>query len=157
MLKSIESVVDGARRFGMKMNKKQETYLSWRQVLDRAGWDVDKQDAIKFNSGSETARHQHAKLATARVLKHNEYRIDTELTHPSRGEIDCVAIPTQADQKPFAVELEHSPTRDVVEDKLERYYNGTPFTEVFVLNLNDAPLNCIDLEMHIADELGLEV
>jgi len=126
-------------------------------VLDRAGWDVQKQDAIKFNSGSETARHQHAKLATARVLKHNQFRIDTEITHPSRGEIDCVAIPTQSDQKPFAVELEHSPTPDIVEDKLDRYYNGTPFTEVFVLNLNNAPVDCLELEEWIAEELGLEL
>jgi len=112
---------------------------------------------VKFNSGSETARHQHAKLATCRVLKHNDYRVDTEISKEGVGVADVGAIPTQDDQKPYIVELEHSPTTETVEGKLERYWRDEPWVECYVVNLNRAPLNCIDLEMHIADELGLDV
>lgn len=97
----------------------------------------------------------HAKLAAAVLLKTNGYRIDTEVEHPERGEVDVVAIPTQDDQKPFAVELEHSPTRETVKDKLSRYFDGTPFVECYVINLNRAPMDIVDLKEHIKTELGL--
>jgi len=135
--------------------KREKVYYDWLQSLSQAGWNADKTDSIKFNSGSETHLHMHAKLATAALLKANGYRIDTEVEHPERGEVDVVAIPTQDDQKPFAVELEHSPTQEVVEDKLSRYFEGTPFTEVFVINLNRAPMGIVELKEHIRSELGL--
>ena len=135
--------------------KRERVYYDWLQSLSQAGWNADKTDSIKFNSGSETHLHMHAKLATAALLKANGYRIDTEVEHPERGEVDVVAIPTQDDQKPFAVELEHSPTQEVVEDKLSRYFEGTPFTEVFVINLNRAPMEIVELKEHIRSELGL--
>ena len=135
--------------------KREKVYYDWLQSLSQAGWNADKTDSIKFNSGSETHLHMHAKLATAALLKANGYRIDTEVAHPERGEVDVVAIPTQDDQKPFAVELEHSPTQEVVEDKLSRYFEGTPFTEVFVINLNRAPMEIVELKEHIRSELGL--
>jgi len=138
-------------------DKRTRQEYDWRKELSQHGWNVRKRDAVSFNSGSETARHQHAKLATCRVLKHNDYRVDTEVTKQGAGDVDCAAIPTQDDQKPFVVELEHSPTTDTVASKLERYYENEPWVECYVLNLNNAPLNCIDLEMHIADELGLTV
>jgi len=135
--------------------KREKVYYDWLQSLSQAGWNADKTDSIKFNSGSETHLHMHAKLATAALLKANGYRIGTEVEHPERGEVDVVAIPTQDDQKPFAVELEHSPTKEVVEDKLSRYFKGTPFTEVFVINLNRAPMEIVELKEHIRSELGL--
>mgnify|MGYP006976229855 FL=1 len=135
--------------------KREKVYYDWLQSLSQAGWNADKTDSIKFNSGSETHLHMHAKLATAALLKANGYRIGTEVEHPERGEVDVVAIPTQDDQKPFAVELEHSPTQEVVEDKLSRYFEGTPFTEVFVINLNRAPMEIVALKEHIRSELGL--
>lgn len=135
--------------------KREKVYYDWLQSLSQAGWNADKTDSIKFNSGSETHLHMHAKLATAALLKANGYRIDTEVEHPERGEIDVVAIPTQDDQKPFAVELEHSPTQEVVEDKLSRYFEGTPFTEVFVINLTRTPMEIVELKEHIRSELGL--
>jgi hypothetical protein len=135
--------------------KREKVYYDWLQSLSQAGWNADKTDSIKFNSGSETHLHLHAKLSTSALLKANGYRIDTEVEHSERGEVDVVAIPTQDDQKPFAVELEHSPTQEVVEDKLSRYFEGTPFTEVFVINLNRAPMGIVELKEHIRSELGL--
>ena len=135
--------------------KREKVYYDWLQSLSQAGWNADKTDSIKFNSGSETHLHVHAKACVAHTLKDHGYRVDTEVEHPERGSIDIIAIPTQDDQKPFAVELEHSPTQEVVEDKLSRYFEGTPFTEVFVINLNRAPMEIVELKEHIRSELGL--
>jgi len=131
-------------------------YYDWLQSLSQAGWNADKTDSIKFNSGSETHLHMHAKLSTAALLRANGYRVSSEVQHEGdRGTVDIVAIPTQDDQKPFAVELEHSPTQEVVEDKLTRYFEGTPFVECYVINLNRAPMEIVELKEHIRSELGL--
>lgn len=141
------------------MSKSEKVYSDWLGELSRHGWECDWADSVKFNAGGagETAKHLHAKLATARVLKKNDYRISTEVEHAERGEIDVIAIPKNDDQKPFAVELETSPTEEVVNDKLERYYEGTPFAECWVLTVNEMPMDIMEMEQHIATELGLEI
>ena len=140
-------------------SKSEKVYYDWLGELSRPGWDIDREDHIKFNAGGagETAKHLHAKLACARVLKKNGYRTGSEVKHAERGEIDVCAVPTREDQKPFAVELETSPTQDVIDDKLERYYDGTPFTECWVINVSELPLNILEMEQQIATELGLEI
>ena len=138
-------------------SKSEKVYYDWLGELSRHGWNAEKADSVKFNSGSETAKHIHAKTAAARVLRLNGYRVSSECTHPERGEVDIVAIPKSEDQKPFAVELETSPTQDVIDDKLSRYYDGTPFTECWVINVSELPLNILEIEQQIADELGLEI
>jgi len=135
--------------------KREKVYYDWLQSLSQAGWNADKTDSIKFNSGSETHLHIHAKTCVCQTLKDHGYRVDTEVEHPERGEIDVVAIPTQDDQKPFVVELEHSPTKEVVKDKLSRYHDGTPFVECYVINLNRVPMEIVELKEHIRSELGL--
>jgi len=82
------------------MTKRQEQYLAWRKELDKCGWDVTKVDSVQFNSGSETLHHLLAKTATAYILKQNGYRVDSEVEHPERGEIDIIAIPCEKDAKP---------------------------------------------------------
>ena len=138
-------------------SKSEKVYYDWLGELSRHGWNAEKADSVKFNSGSETAKHIHAKTATARVLRLNGYRVSTEVVHPERGEIDCCAIPKSDDQRPFAVELETSPTQDVIDDKLDRYYSGTPFTECYVINVSELPLNILDMGEQIAEQLGLEI
>jgi hypothetical protein len=134
-------------------DKASRVYHDWKRSLNQAGWDVDRVDSIKFNYGSETAKHQHAKLAGAHILRDAGYRIDTEVTHPERGEIDLVAIPTKESQKPFAVEFETSPTPEVVDDKLTRYFDGTPFTECYIVNLNDVGTDVIEMRKDIQMQL----
>jgi len=134
-------------------NKADRVYFDWLQSLSQAGWDVDKADTIKFNSGSETGKHQHAKLATAHILRNAGYRIDTEVTHPERGEIDVVAIPTKDSQEPFAVELETAPTPETTQDKLERYYDGTPFVECYIVNLAKVGNDVIEMRADIQTQL----
>lgn len=136
--------------------KREKVYYDWLGELSRHGWECSKADSVRFNSGSETGKHFHAKAAAARVLRLNGYRVSSECTHPERGEIDIVAIPTSDDQKPFAVELETSPTQDVIDDKLDRYFEGTPFVECYVINVSKLPLNILEIKQEIADELGFE-
>jgi hypothetical protein len=139
------------------MNKSDKVYYESLKSLRNAGWNAKKEDAIRFNSGSETAKHVHAKTACARVLKKNGYRVGSEVKHAERGEVDVIGVPTDGDRKPIAAEVETSPTEDVIGDKLERYYEGTPFREVFVVNVSELPLNILDMEEQIAAELGMEV
>lgn len=141
------------------MNKRTKVYTDSLQTLKHSGWEVNKTDSIKFNDGgsNETSKHLHAKLAAGKVLKANDYRIDTEVIHPERGEIDIVAIPTQDNQKPFAVEVETSPTKEIVKDKLSRYVTNTPLVECYIINLNRVPIEILEMEQHIADELGLHL
>jgi hypothetical protein len=134
-------------------DKANRVYHSWLQSLSQAGWNADKVDSIKFNHGSETAKHQHAKVATAHILRNAGYRIDTEVTHPERGEIDVIAIPTKESQEPFAVELETSPTPETTQDKLERYYDGTPFVECYVVNLSKVGTDVIEMRKDIQMQL----
>jgi len=93
----------------------------------------------------------------ARVLKANDYRIDTEVEHPERGEIDIIAIPTQDDQKPFCVEVETSQKDDVVADKIDRYVHGTPFVECYIINTLFVPMDILEMTDYVADKLGLNI
>jgi len=138
-------------------NKKTSVYYDWLGELSKHGWNAEKADSVKFNSGSETSKHIHSKTCAAFVLRLNGYRVSTEVVHSERGEIDVVALPKRDDQKPFAVELETSPTDEVVQDKLDRYYSGTPFTECYVINVSELSTDIHEMREQIATELGLEI
>lgn len=124
------------------------THAEWedRQALQQAGWDITKPDSVQFNSGSETTSHRVCKLLAAGALKDRKYRIGSEVAHPDRGEIDVVGY-GHPERRPVAVECETNPTDGVIEDKLDRYYRGTPFREVFVLAVDAMPA-----EIAAADE-----
>jgi hypothetical protein len=135
-------------------DKAKQLEYSWRNELKRNGWDISKTDSIQFNSGSETTRHIVCKSLVGRYLKHEcNLRIDSEVTHPERGEIDIVAYGEES--PPFAVEVETNVTDDVTSDKLERYYEGTPLREVYILELLDMPTDWNEAYQWVAEELGL--
>lgn len=117
-------------------------YDEWypRRKLNESGWDVSKPDSVKFNSGSETCRHAVAKMIAAYYLKQEGYRISSEVRHPDRGEIDILAY---SPERVIAVELETSPTEDVIRDKVDRYVHG-PIQDCFVLNVGQMPENILD-------------
>ena len=120
------------------MNRRQKDEYDDRTALQRAGWSVEKTDSLKFNSGSETIHHQGVKLATCHVLHEQDYRIDTEVTHPEFGEIDVLAY--AGDGQPFAVECETNLTDDVKSDKLDRYvYSNDVIRDCLFLEVSDAP------------------
>jgi len=122
-----------------------------RKELSREGWEVAKQDSIKFNSGSETLAHADLKLVVSWYLKQQGYRIDTEV-EMSNGEVDVLAWTAE---DIIVVECESSPTQSVVSDKIARYVENEPPRECWVLNVNDAPQELHNRYKWVAEELGL--
>lgn len=123
-----------------------------RHKLRQAGWDVSKRDTIQFNSGSETYAHLALKAAAAYYLKQElGYRVDSEVQNPG-GEVDILAYGHQT-RNPIVVEVETSPTEEIINDKVERYITGQPVRDMFVLNPNDLskgalePLELVEAEL----------
>jgi len=119
------------------MNKRQHQEYTGRLELKDAGWDVHKRDAVAFNEGSESLRHAVAKLLVARELRDRGYRVDTEVHKGGAGEIDVIGYAT--DEAPVAVEVETNPEEGVIQDKLDRYYEGEPFRECWVIDPTEMP------------------
>ncbi|WLW38126.1 hypothetical protein [Halorubrum tailed virus BLv36] len=123
-----------------------------RKELEKSGWDVSKQDCVKFNSGSETLAHANLKLTVAWYLKQEcGYRIDTEVEMPE-GEVDVLAW---KGSDIIIVECETSPTQAVVSDKISRYVENQPPRECWVLNVNDAPEERSTCYKWVSEEIGL--
>jgi len=135
------------------MTKREHEESTHRRELQDAGWHVIKRDSVAFNSGSETAQHAVCKMLVAHYLKHEQgYRIDSEVEHEDRGEIDIVAYGV-SDEPAFAVECETSPTEDVIKDKVERYVYNTPMRDVFVLNVTEMPSEIMEAYAWVSDNL----
>jgi len=134
-------------------DKRRYDEFKHRRELQDSGWKVTQRDAVAFNSGSETARHAVCKMLVAHYLKHEQgFRVDSEVEHKDRGEIDIVAYGSSGEPA-FAVECEHSPTEDVVQDKLERYVENTPFRECFVLNVGEMPSEIMEAYSWVGEQL----
>lgn len=120
------------------MTKRTRLEYDGRVALQNAGWDITKTDSVAFNDGSETNRHFVAKAQVAFYLKANGWRIDSEVEHKERGDVaDIVAYGRE--DPPFVVEVESGITDDVREKKLQQFYRGEPFCEVFLLEVHDLP------------------
>lgn len=137
------------------MSKRTRTEYEQRKELQNAGWGVSKRDAVAFNSGSETPLHAHAKMSAAFILRENGYRVDSEVKHDTRGEIDILAYGHESRLSPIAVEVESNPFGEVVQDKLKRYVDGTPITEMYLINVSELPENISEMHDEIAAVLGL--
>lgn len=123
--------------------------ISTRKQLQAAGWDVQKQDSVKFNHGSETIDHLLCKLLTAYTLREQGYRVDTEVQMGS-GEVDVLAY---SGEDKFVVECETDPTTEVVSEKVGAYVRGEPVRECFVLPVDQMPLDMKAAQEWIAQEL----
>jgi len=115
-----------------------------RKELQSYGWDVQQRDAVAFNSGSETLKHAVAKLLVARVCKSADYRVDTEV-EMEHGEVDVLAYghPRRAN---IVVEVETNPQDNVIADKIERYIEGEPVRECFVIDPAEMPTDMLAAE-----------
>jgi len=123
-----------------------------RTVLENAGWQVEKQDAVKFNSGSETLPHASLKLITCWYLKQEcGYRVDTEVEMP-HGDVDVLAWDAN---DIIIVECETAPTDEVISDKIARYVDGQPPRECWVLNPNEMPEKTLEAYEWVSEEIGL--
>jgi Holliday junction resolvase-like predicted endonuclease len=119
------------------MNKRTHREYEHRKALRGAGWDVQQEDMVAFNSGSETLDHYRSKTLAAWVLKKEGYRVASEVTKDGVGEIDVIAYGTE--DPPIAVECETDISDDVVRDKLERYVQNEPYRDLFVVAVDHLP------------------
>lgn len=137
-------------RLRMTTKRTHDEFKSRREIQD-SGWKLEQTDKVEFNSGSETVKHVVGKSLVAKVLKDRGYRIDSEVEKDGVGEIDIVAY--GKDNDAFGVELETSPTEEVVSDKIERYCYGEIWRDVFVLNLNEMPVDMLEAKSWIENQL----
>jgi len=137
------------------MTKRDSTFYEHYHALENAGWNVQKENQVRFNSGAETNAHFIAKALSARVGQMHGYSVASEVVHPDYGEIDILLF-GNPERQTYAVETETSPTKDVVNDKVERYvYSTDVIDDLILINVSDLPLNRIDAEDWITGELGL--
>lgn len=129
--------------------------LSEYRELKDYGVEVEKRTNIRTNHGSETAAHIIAKALVTHIGTNNEYIVNGETPTPDGGAIDC-CMWGHPDRLSYAVELEHSPTQEVIDSKLDRYVENTPLDDMILINLNELPTHRLEMVQFIADELGLE-
>jgi len=119
-------------------NKRTSLEYQGRNELRHSGWQVTQQDNVAFNSGYESNQHWIAKAQVGYYLKRNGWRVDSEVEHNERGDVADI-VSYGRDDPPFVVETETEITDEVREKKLKQFYRGEPFSEVFILEVNDLP------------------
>lgn len=133
------------------MNSK--TAKAYRSLKD-SGADIQKANQIRFNSGSETSVHVVAKSLVGQIALQHGYRVSSEVEVPE-GEID-VCMWGHPKRLTYAVELEHSPTLERKQDKLNRYVRKVDAIDDMVLiNLNDLSMDILKMRDEIKREIGL--
>ena len=135
-------------------DKRQWDEYSQRRELNAAGWRIDQEDKVCFNSGSETNEHFICKAQVAHLLKCDGYRIDSEVSNKDEtAEADIVAY--GKGEPPFVVECETNITDEVTDKKLEQFYYNEPFCEVFLIEVQDMPVTRPEQLTWLAEELGV--
>jgi hypothetical protein len=133
------------------MEKKQ--WSEYRALKD-SGWQVQKQNQVRLNGGSESKEHLLAKSMVAHAGHEAGYRVSSEVSHPERGEIDVLLFGNDA-RISLAVECETNVQDDVVEDKVSRYVRGTPIDDIAVISLDSLSENIPEAYEEIKTVLGL--
>jgi len=136
------------------MDAESNAHVQWCNELKHHGWDVDFEDSIKANSGSEGRSHLVAKTLAFRYLKKQGYRVKTEVESRS-GTIDILAIAQTTDEHPIAIELENNLTDEVRDDKLQRYSYQQPIRDVLFVRVEELPTDIDKMEAQLATEIGL--
>ena len=131
------------------MNKRDRLLSNQLVALKENGWVVNQDDAVRFNSGSETLAHVFVKTVTAKVLKDQGYRVDTEVVMPD-GEVDVLGY---SEQDMIVVECESNPDSNTFSSKLNRYVHDQPPREMFWIDVDNVPGNIGEAYDHITSEL----
>ena len=131
------------------MSKRSKLLHGQLKELKDNGWIVNQSDAIYFNEGSERLDHLHAKTVTAKVLKDQGYRVDTEVTMPD-GEVDVLGY---SEQDMIVVECESNPDSNTFSSKLNRYVHDQPPREMFWIDVDAVPGNIGEAYDFITAEL----
>jgi hypothetical protein len=131
----------------------------YRELKD-SGVGVSKSNQIRFNDGSgETAIHAASKTLVGLLGLQHGYRVDSEVPIvDSQGreyETD-VLLWGHKSRMTVCVELEHSPTQEIKEQKLDQYVRHTRIQDMLLVNLNDAPETILDCYGWLGAEIGLE-
>lgn len=122
------------------MNK--DNWQEYRE-LHNNGWNVNKHNQIRPNSGSETVKHLVAKALVAHAGLELGYKVDSEVSHSHRGEVDILLF-GNPDRLMLAVECETSPTDEVIQDKVDRYVKNTPIDDLVLVNVTELPTDMLD-------------
>jgi len=117
---------------------KKKLEYSDRKMLQSAGFEVNKRDAIALSYGSETLRHLVCKTFVVQHLRGLGYRVDSEVQMDRGGRVDVIGYGAEG-RHVIGVEVETGLTDAVRESKIEQYYAGTPLSELFFLEVNDMP------------------
>ena len=133
------------------MNK--DNWEEYRELQTR-GWEPQKTNQVRLNSGSETARHAVAKMLVAHAGSNAGYRVSSEVPHSHRGEVD-ILLWGHPDRLTLAVECEVSPTDDVVEDKVDRYIRDTPIDDLALVNVSTLSTDMLEALGEVKEVLGL--
>ena len=136
---------------GTTMRLTDEQLSEYRELKD-SDVDVSDEHVLAPHSGEETSVHYHAKACVAHIAKENGYVANCECGVNGKYDID-VLIWGHPERLSYAVEIEHNPTQEVKESKLNRYVTHTAVDELCLINANELPMNV--LEMHDAIEAAL--
>jgi hypothetical protein len=118
------------------MTRRDTAFYDALRELQTAGWDASKENSIEFNSGSETLVHRIGKTIAAHIGLEYGYNVCSEVAHPSQGEIDLL-LWGNPERLTYAVEIEHSPTEEIKQDKLQRYVqSNSVIDDMIVINAN---------------------
>ena len=118
---------------------------NWQEyrALHNNGWNVNKHNQIRPNSGSETVKHLVAKSLVAHAGLELGYKVDSEVSHSHRGEVDILLF-GNPDRLTLAVECETSPTDEIVQDKVDRYVSGTCIDDHVLVNVTELPTDMLE-------------
>lgn len=127
--------------------------------LRNSGVQVEKGNRIRFNDGAgETAIHAAGKMLVGLLGLEHGYRVDSEVPIEDRQgnvyETD-VLLWGHDSRTMYSVELEHSPTQEIKQRKVDRYVRNTAIQDLQLVNLNDAPHKVVDYYGWLGVELGL--
>jgi hypothetical protein len=125
--------------------------------LHNAGVPVQKHDTLRPNAGSETFRHQVAKLAVLNIGKANDYFVSSEVQLSNGYEADMI-LWSNPDRLTYVVECETGWTDETTAKKIERYVQPySPIDDMLKVEVNDVPENSLDILGNVSDQLGLDL
>ena len=137
-------------------DKRRRNEFEQRRELQDAGWKVDQEDKVCFNSGSESNKHFVTKAQVGYLLKTNGYRVDSEVQNQDgTAEADIVAYGNG--EPAFVVECETGITEKITEKKLDQFYYNEPFCECYMVEVNNMPEDRAEQLTWLAEQLGVEV
>ena len=122
--------------------------------LQDCGYDLQVENSIRPNDGSETLRHRIAKMCTARVLWSEGFRVDSEVFHQSRGRYADLVGYGCPGRKPLIVEVERD-TYDGQQAKYRELYQVPVVKDVYLIDVDELPTDPKAQAEAIRVELGL--